>query len=201
MPQHRDARPGSRRDLMGRMTFTEYLLPAGDRPRADREAALLPRSPAGRDRRAWSDADRAGRAHDLRRRARLRCRARSRPAFSAAAPSCSARRSCAARARRGAGARRRAATPGRGGAADRRARSAGAAKRCRASAIRSISRSIRAPSASSSSPTRSGSPGRHVDLRAALRAAVAEGLGPADADERLDADRRRACSISIFRRR
>ena len=83
------------RDLMGHVGFTEFFffLVTGQKP--TRAAALLPRPPAGRHRRARPDADRAGGADDAGGRPGQSCRARSRPASSAAARSCSARRSSA----------------------------------------------------------------------------------------------------------
>ncbi len=105
-------------------------------------------------------------------------------------------RSSSARPRRARGCSRRrrqqvaaggapAAVAGRDRARDPRRRRA----RCRASAIRCTGRSTRAPSGSSSSPTRAASAARTSLLARALRDAVARGLGQAADDERLDADR------------
>jgi hypothetical protein len=86
-------------------------------------------------------------------------------------------------------ARSRAATPAAVARAGARGHAAGA--RCRASAIPCTGRSTRAPSGSSSSPTRAASSGPHVALARAFRDGVAEPGAAAD-DERLDADRRGA---------
>ena len=170
------------RDLTSRPDGPDRLhrifLPAADRPRGDRGAALLPRPPAGGHRRARPDADRAGGAHDARRRSRIAAgrgggrHSGRRPGDPRHVGSSAAGCWTEARRRRS----RQAASRMRSALAlvrDIRERAA----RCRASATRSTSRSIRAPSASWSLPTSAASPARMSTWRGAFATAVAEVWG------------------------
>ena len=146
------ARPLRRPD--GPAELHRVLPPAAHRPRADRRPALLPRPAARRDRRARDDADQRRRADDARRRPRLAAgRGRGRhPRLRPGDPRHRRVVRAAARGGAAAGRGRRRARGGRrrDGARDPRRRRQG----CRASAIRCTGRSTRAPSGSSSSPTR-----------------------------------------------
>ena len=162
---------------MGRLSFTRVLPPAADRARADRGAALLPRRAPGRDRRARDDADEHRGADDARRRPGLAPgrgrgrdpRGRAGRARDGRALRADARR----RAGRGARGRRSAGGRRRDRARDRTPPETGS----RDSAIRCTSRSTRAPSGSSSSPTSKQVSGPHVALARALRESVAEVWG------------------------
>ena len=144
-------------DLMGRLTFTEYfhLLLTGDEP--TERAAVLPRPPARRDRRARADADERRRAHDARGRPRLAAgRRRRRDPRRRAGPPRRVRRSARACSRPG---QEPPESP---------AISTPRAGKSRASATRFTSRSTRAPSESSSSRTNAASPGATWPARASF---------------------------------
>ena len=174
----------------GPRVLHRIFLPAPHRPRADRRPALFPRSPARRHRRARPDADRAGRAHDARRRSGF-----------------AAGRACRRHSRR---------RPGDSGhiralrqAAGRSATGRCGRRRCRRGSAELVqahprsggkapgfghpvhSPSIRAPSASSNWPTSAASAARMSPWRP-HRPRGRHRLGQAAGHECLHADRRRA---------